>query len=153
MRQCVPSRLRTVEYSRVSLQDAAERCVVRLAHVAPLCVASVLSYKKVSKGSEFLPGYAMQAPGLVDIKRMRRVASRVPLSGTHHDDTARTRSIERPPSPEQGQDNLETESYAGDVILAAPAPPELEPESCCARLLRLIPRSVRIKVDAYITFE
>jgi len=54
MRQCVSSRLRTVEYSRVSLQDAAKRCVVRLAHVAPLCVASVLSYKKVSKGSEFL---------------------------------------------------------------------------------------------------
>ena len=44
----------TVEFSRVSLQDAAERCIVRLAHVAPLCVASVLSYKKVTKGSEFL---------------------------------------------------------------------------------------------------
>ena len=27
-----------VEFSRVSLQDAAERCVARLAHVAPLCV-------------------------------------------------------------------------------------------------------------------
>jgi len=36
MRQCVLSRLRTVEHSRVSLQNAAERCVVRLAHVAPL---------------------------------------------------------------------------------------------------------------------
>ena len=104
MRQCVSSRLRTVEYSRVSLQDAAKRCVVRLAHVAPLCVASVLSYKKVSKGSEFLPGYAMQAPGLVDIKRRRRVASRVLHSGTHRGDTARTRSIERLPSPEQGHD-------------------------------------------------
>ena len=66
-----------MEYSRVSLQDAAERCVARLAHVAPLCVASVLSYKKVTKGSEFLPGYAMQAPSLVDLKRRRIVASRV----------------------------------------------------------------------------
>eukprot|EP01048_Picozoa_sp_COSAG05_P008740 COSAG05_NODE_682_length_7957_cov_277.290405_8_plen_82_part_00 len=31
--------------------------------------ASVLSYKKVTRGSEILPGYAMQAPGLVDLKR------------------------------------------------------------------------------------
>ena len=76
------------------MQDAAERCVVRLAHVAPLCVASVLSYKKVSKGSEFLPGYAMQAPGLVDIKRRRRVASRVLLSDTRRGDTTRARSRE-----------------------------------------------------------
>ena len=107
MRQCVPSRLRTVEYSRVSLQDAAERCVVRLAHVASLCVCfCVLSYKKVTKGSDFLPGYAVPAPGIVDLKRRCRVASRVLLSDARRGDTTRTRSRERLPYLEQGQDNL-----------------------------------------------
>ena len=119
-----------------------------------LCASAfALSYKKVTRGSEFLPGYAMQAPGLVDLKRRRRVASRVLLSGTHRCNTAQTRSSERPLSPEQEQDNLESEPCADDVILAAPTPPEPEPESCCARLLRLVPRAVRIKFDAYITFE
>ena len=59
----------------------------------------------------FSCGYAMQAPGLVDLKRRRRVASRVLLSGTRRSDTARTRSSERPLSLEQGQDNLPQSRY------------------------------------------
>ena len=34
MRQCVPSRLRTIEYSRVSLEDAAERSPLRLGRLS-----------------------------------------------------------------------------------------------------------------------
>ena len=59
----------------------------------------------------------------------------------------------RLPSPKHGQDNLDTEPCAGDVILAEPAPSGSKPESCCTRLLRLVPRAVRIKFDAYIAFE
>ena len=51
--------------------------------------AFALSYKKVTRGSELLPGYAMPAPGLVDLKRRRRVASRVLLSDARGGDTAK----------------------------------------------------------------
>ena len=47
----------------------------------------------------------------------------------------------------------EAELCAGDVILAAPAPSESEPESCCTRLLRLVPLAFRCKFDASIAFE
>ena len=50
MRQCVLSRLRTVEYSRVSLQDAAERCIARPAHVAPLCVCFCVKLQEGHEG-------------------------------------------------------------------------------------------------------
>ena len=72
----------------------------------------ILVAEPASPGSDFLPGDAMQAPGLVDLKRRRRVASRVLLSDARRGDTTRTRSHERLPSPEQGQDNLETEPCA-----------------------------------------
>ena len=36
-----------------------------------------------------MPGYAMPAPGLVDLKRRRRVASRVLLSDARGGDTAK----------------------------------------------------------------
>ena len=51
MRQCILNRLRTVEYSRVSLQDAAERCIARPAHVAPLCVCLCVT-GKLQEGHE-----------------------------------------------------------------------------------------------------
>ena len=89
--------------------------------------AFALSYKKVTRGSEFLPGYAMQAPGLVDLKRRRRIASRVLLSDTSRGDTTKAHSRELLPSPEHGQDNVEVEPCAGDVIVAEPAPSGSEP--------------------------
>ena len=67
------SRLRTVE-SRCRMQRSVASLGLRMWRRCAF--ASVLSYKKVTRGSEFLPGYAMQAPGLVDLKRRRRLASR-----------------------------------------------------------------------------
>ena len=54
----------------------------------------ILVAEPASLGSEFLPGDAMQAPGLVDLKRRRRVASQVLLSDTRRGDTTRARSRE-----------------------------------------------------------
>ena len=90
-----------------------------------------LSYKKVSKGSEFLPGYVMQAPGLVDLKRRRRLAARVLLSDARGGDTDRARGRERSPSPEQDRKNSDNEPLLSNAILAEPAPADPEQGSCC----------------------
>ena len=103
----------------------------------------------------------MPAPGLVDLKRRRRLASRVLLSDAHRGDTAR-KHLGTQPSSEQEQVALVNRcsnepaaiSFSGvigdDILLAESVSSEPEPESCCARCLRLLPRSVRLKVDASV---
>ena len=120
--------------------------------------ASALSYKKVTRGSEFLPGYAMQAPGLVDLKRRRRLAARVLLSdarggpvkprATIDPGAFRVRTRERSPPPEQERKNPDNESLPSNVIVAEPVSAHPEPESCCARLLWALPRAFSCRFDA-----
>eukprot|EP01048_Picozoa_sp_COSAG05_P024922 COSAG05_NODE_6096_length_1022_cov_1.646804_2_plen_105_part_00 len=101
----------------------------------------------------------MPAPGLVDLKRRQRLASRVLLSDAHRGDTA-CKHLGTQPSSEREQvalvNRCSNEPAAilfsgviGDDILLAESVSS-EPESCCTRCLRLLPRSVRLKVDASV---
>ena len=40
-----------------------------------------------------------------------------------------------------------------DILLAEPAQPDLESDSCCTRLLRRLPRSIRVRIDATCEFN
>ena len=40
-----------------------------------------------------------------------------------------------------------------DILLAEPAQSDPEPDSCCARLLRRLPRSFRVRLDATCEFS
>ena len=40
-----------------------------------------------------------------------------------------------------------------DILLAEPAQPDLECDSCCTRLLQRLPRSIRVRIDATCEFN
>ena len=74
----------------------------------------------------------MPDPGLADLKRRRRVASRALLADARV--TEKRRNLERKP-------------VVSVPVLAVQVEPE--PESCCARLLR----SISCKVDATVSLR
>ena len=95
----------------------------------------------------------------VDLKRRRRLASRVLLADAHRDGPARKQQdsalareqvaslVRRPVQATAATPSGDT----GDLIcLAEPVSPEPERESCCARCLRLLPRSVQLKLVASV---
>ena len=89
----------------------------------------------------------------VDLKRRRRLASRVLLADAHRDGPARKQQdsalareqvaslVRRPVQATAATPSGDT----GDLIcLAEPVSPEPERESCCARCLRLLPQNPRL---------
>jgi len=75
---------------------------------------------------------------LEERKRRRRQAARTLLADA---------------KPVDSRSDRETALGETGVVLASPAPTEPEPEGCCARLLRLFPRAVRVRFDAVISLE
>ena len=89
---------------------------------------------------------AMPDPGLADLKRRRRVASRALLADARVT-VASPDQRERPPQFSEKRRNLEREPAVSVPVLAGQVEPE--PESCCARLLR----SISCKVDATVSLR
>ena len=96
-----------------------------------------------------------------DLKRRWRVASCVMLLDSRGGGAARKHTDPRhsvsEPGPRFNANTDEATAIAppgetgAGILLAEPARPDPEPESFCARCLRKLPRSIRVKIDA--TFE
>ena len=107
-----------------------------------------------------MPGHAMPAQGLADLKRRRRLASRDLLSNgggspvkprvTIDPGAVRTPRVERSRSPDQDRKDPGREPWLSNPVVAEPVPAVPEQESCCARLLRWLPRTLRCSVNASI---
>ena len=101
----------------------------------------------------------MQAPGLAELKRRRRLAARDLLSNGGGESSktkgnlwlrSRTPRVERSRPPDQDRKDPDREPWPSSPVVAEPVPAVPEQESCCARLLRWLPRTVRCSVNASI---
>ena len=93
-----------------------------------------------------------------DLKRRRRIASRVLVSGSRGGETDSEAPGPRPRPESELVNQLivkpaETTPPSGTEIgtlLAEPVSQGPEPENWCSRCLRLLPRAVRLMIDASI---
>ena len=125
-----------------------------------LCLYVALSFKKVKKGVRIFAWLCHASP------RPRRAKAPAPFSRprpalkrggspvkprvTIDPGAVRTPRVERSRSPDQDRKDPGREPWLSNPVVAEPVPAVPEQESCCARLLRWLPRTVRCSVNASI---
>ena len=143
------------------------RCV-RAMRLTAQCfgLSSTRSYLAIVSLVPVFLGDGMPAVDRADLKRRRRLASRVLVSGSRGGETAKRKHLvdgvwlERlpfnangtfppnTPGPRRTSLSASGPRVDEDILFAESAQPVPEPESCCAWLLQRSPRSIRVRFDA-----